>query len=555
MFHNVKGLLFILTQLNTQCFSRIVFKRKDVSSKTQVAEAYVCTICGSKLGTDQQIYSDLQLAIAEDVKPHEGVKDLLDRYFEDERIEATCCNGVNRWRHIRLINLPSDLSICLVRHTSINNITTKNRKPISIDRILNMGKYMSTQTDLLYRLTGVVIHHGTSPRNGHYTFVKTDGGTQIQINDCSFKVYNGANLLTDSYLLQYEQIPDDEDICNPYLTDLQIHSWKAYKLIQEVTGSVDNATIADIAKAVLTYFSNNCPAALYENFGITSLRNYYCSKCDNTGTYCEQHLVHDYQMLNNPVNTSVTSHQQAICNKCGEQSLTEEDYVINRSSTMIVKDCLDMLKPDQLESLMSSFNPRAIISNSGTVIFKYNLDHVQILLIERYGTICKISVSQVYEAICSTNQCLLFLEENTKQSGNKPETRKYALVKEQEICRNDCNPLSILLSEDEKSIIKKFKAPVCFGSLHLSTEDVNRFLLDDFSDLNIDAFFETLKSKSENHMFLPAVWYDATFSSTFVRKPDTSKSWLNKDLIFVPANVDSNHWVLIVIKPKEKNIY
>lgn len=81
---------------------------------------------------------------------------------------------------------------------------------------------MSTQTDLLYRLTGVVIHHGTSPRNGHYTFVKTDGGTQIQINDCSFKVYDGAHLRTDSYLLQYEQIPDDQDICNPYLPDVII---------------------------------------------------------------------------------------------------------------------------------------------------------------------------------------------------------------------------------------------------------------------------------------------------------------------------------------------
>ncbi|CAC5378791.1 unnamed protein product [Mytilus coruscus] len=552
-----------------------------------IAEAYICTNCGSKVGTDQQIYSDLQLVIAEDVKQHEGVKDLLDRYFEDERIEATCCNGVKRWRHIRLINVPSDLSICLVCHTSMNNITRKNRKPISIYRILNMGKYMSTQMDLLYRLTGVVIHHGTSPRNGHYTYVKTDG------------VYDDSNLLKDSYLLQYEQIPDDEAICHHYLPDviisiiecegwkklentiqfsvglsvrkdmlfqlmqqititeeIQIHSWKAYKLLQEVIGSVVDTSIADITKTVLTYFSNNCPAALYENFGITSIRSYHCCNCDNKGTDCEQHLLHDCQMFNNPVNSSVTSRKLSTCNMCGEQSLTEGEYVINRARTMIVKDCLDILKLEQLESLMSIYNPRAIVSNSGTVIFKYASEAVHILLVERHGTVYQINVGQVYEAIRNTNECVMFLEKkNTKQSGYEAEASKFALVKEQYICKNDNDPLSLFLCEEEKNLIKNFKAPVCVGSLHLSKEEVNRFLLDDFSNLNIDAYLETLKSKSENNMFLPAVWYNATFSSTFVRNPDTSKAWLNNDLIFVPANVDSNNWVLIVIKPKERYIY
>ncbi|CAC5366656.1 unnamed protein product [Mytilus coruscus] len=141
-------------------------------------------------------------------------------------------------------------------------------------------------------------------------------------------------------------------------------------------------------------------------------------------------------------------------------------------------------------------------------------------------------------------------EKNTKQSGNEPEASKFALVKEQDICRHDNNPLLLFLSEVAKNLIKNFKRPVCVGSLHLSKEEVNRFLLDNFSDLNIDAYFETLKSKSENNIFLPAVWYNATFSSTFGRKPDTSKAWLNTYLFFVPANFDSNHWVLIVIKPK-----
>jgi hypothetical protein len=37
------------------------------------------------------------------------------------------------------------------------------------------GQYMLTPTDAVHRLTGVVIHHGTSPSlSGHSTFIKED---------------------------------------------------------------------------------------------------------------------------------------------------------------------------------------------------------------------------------------------------------------------------------------------------------------------------------------------------------------------------------------------
>ena len=34
----------------------------------------VCTNCGNKIGIDEQIYTDIQLAIAEDVLPYEGIR-------------------------------------------------------------------------------------------------------------------------------------------------------------------------------------------------------------------------------------------------------------------------------------------------------------------------------------------------------------------------------------------------------------------------------------------------------------------------------------------------
>jgi hypothetical protein len=71
---------------------------------------------------------------------------------------------------------------------------------MSIDRIINVGKYMPTPTDAVYRLTGIVVHHGTSPLSGHYTFIKEDFGIPIQIDDDTFRISNGKHMLTDSYL-------------------------------------------------------------------------------------------------------------------------------------------------------------------------------------------------------------------------------------------------------------------------------------------------------------------------------------------------------------------
>ena len=50
---------------------------------------------------------------------------------------------------------------------------------------------MQTPTDAVYRLTGVVMHHGTSPLSGHYTFINEDSGIPLQIDDDTFRIFDG----------------------------------------------------------------------------------------------------------------------------------------------------------------------------------------------------------------------------------------------------------------------------------------------------------------------------------------------------------------------------
>jgi hypothetical protein len=56
------------------------------------------------------------------------------------------------------------------------------------------GRLNEAPTDAVHRLTGVVMHHGTSPSlSGHYTFIKEDSGIPIQIDDDIFRIFYGTH--------------------------------------------------------------------------------------------------------------------------------------------------------------------------------------------------------------------------------------------------------------------------------------------------------------------------------------------------------------------------
>ena len=119
------------------------------------------------------------------------------------------------------------------------------------------------------------------------------------------------------------------------------------------------------------------------------------------------------------------------------------------------------------------------------------------------------------------------------------------------VARLESEPLSILLTKEEETLTITCKAPICVGPLQLQRKDVNRFLHEEFYDSNIDAFFETMKSQESTGIAIPTTWYHAVLSSANVMKPDTSRSWYNTDCIFIPANINNNHWILFVILSKQ----
>ena len=394
-------------------------------------------------------------------------KELLDKYFEDEELDVYCCPEVKRWRNVRISKLPSDLSICLLRYSIRNNRSIKTRKQISLNSIINMGKYTVDKSDVLYQLTGVAVHHGVSPRYGHYSYIHYKGGIPIEINDQTIKVYNGSCHLTDSYILHYELIPSDDEICHrsiPYiliglseskgwsmLTDyLQSssvlslrkklileylqkanvtednvsHSWYAYALVQEGINSVyylpeDDVSLENLTRALLSYLGSNQMYALESNFGVTSVMKSECGKCGKVTVNKQHNMIVDISNLK-PIKSIITSDHQDICSLCREESVTEEEYILKFGNSVVIKGNPSMLHPDTYCKIITMFTPKAILSTSDTFLIRHIGNDVEIFQLHSSGEVTDTNMEEVAKVTnSSSHEVLLFADCNDVTSYDK----------------------------------------------------------------------------------------------------------------------------------------
>lgn len=458
-----------------------------------------------------------------------------------------------------------------------------------------MGKYMQQPKDVIYRLKGVVVHHGVSPRNGHYTFIKADGGVQVEIDDTSHRIFDGHNLLTDSYLLHYERIPDDKNICHRFLPDVIIsimasngwkkvvdhleyspglsvrkhellqllqeieindetvnHSWEAYNLLQEGIGRLDFykedlSSIEDITTAVLRYFCENCPSVLERSFGVTSIKQENCSHCLTNQTTIQHKLLIDFNTLTLVENPSCTD--GLMCMLCGKLSYTEKEIVINVGETVLAGSCSDFCLPD-FQNTITQFKPIATLSSSGTILYRHKDDEIDVLIVESAAHVHQTEGDKFESMQTSYENVLLFLDNSFMNESCVPNFEIILPTSNEETNRAQ---LSLSLTEKEQHLTNIFQAPVTVGNIPLDLDDVNRFLNNTFSDKNIDSFLNTLIS--EDSLMIPAAWFAAKLDCGFFTKPDTVTSWYCFKNIFIPANVENKHWLLLVVLPNERELF
>ncbi|CAC5385097.1 unnamed protein product [Mytilus coruscus] len=316
-----------------------------------------------------------------------------------------------------------------------------------------MGKYMRLQSDVFYKLTCVVMHHGAGARKVHYTYVKKDGGKPILFDDAAISTFDSNKILTDGYLFQYELIPDNDNICHhslpsvfhsiketmgwseinncvPFTLGLSVrknellqsieklevsddkihHSWKIYKLLQESIGPATFYTgedyLEEVIKAVLGYFCRNSPNILQRAFGLTTVKYVQCASCNFKSTHNQPDIITGTDELQ-PVHTYLSTASKSICTVCGKKSLKEEKYIANIVSTVIVTSSLDMIYLKSLKQLEDLCTPRAVLSSSGTILFRQNDEDVISLLLEEHGVLMDISSDDISSRLeDTTNTCI-----------------------------------------------------------------------------------------------------------------------------------------------------
>ena len=211
------------------------------------------------------------------------------------------------------------------------------------------------------------------------------------------------------------------------------HSLKTYKLLQEAIGHIGlftgNTCFEDLTKSILNYFSSHCPTIVERSFGLLVIKHCHCTLCDTEETYHEHELVCD---TIKPVNSYVKSSTKSECRRCGKQSAIVEESVISCGKTIIAKNCIDILQQDTFKQTMLLYIPRALISSSSTIIFKYNDENIYGLLLESFEEVTKIRMDQVFETVeMATDNCLLLLD---RKNSNEPCEQIYAIVKPLSFC-------------------------------------------------------------------------------------------------------------------------
>jgi ubiquitin C-terminal hydrolase len=114
----------------------------------------------------------------------------LDAYLRAEPMTgvlcAVCCQPFDGTRCESLVELPPTLIFHLGRNSAdpVNGRMEKITTPVEIPEVLDLRE---GDTNKKYGLRGVVHHHGTTAKSGHYTISALEGNQWFHVSDSQVK--------------------------------------------------------------------------------------------------------------------------------------------------------------------------------------------------------------------------------------------------------------------------------------------------------------------------------------------------------------------------------
>ncbi|XP_052861656.1 ubiquitin carboxyl-terminal hydrolase 36 [Anopheles cruzii] len=192
---------------------------KETTPLNQILGGYLrsevkCLSC-QHVSTTFQHFEDLLL----DIRKASSIDEALELYFDRERLEdmgykcEACKRRVAATKQFSLERAPFVLCIQLKRFAMMGG---KINKHVDLRSRLDLTPYSNQRTangaphggggKLIYRLTSMVTHLGSTQHCGHYTAIgQTDGGAYHVFDDSSVRPVGIQNVMsTNAYILFFE---------------------------------------------------------------------------------------------------------------------------------------------------------------------------------------------------------------------------------------------------------------------------------------------------------------------------------------------------------------
>ncbi|KAI5672649.1 hypothetical protein M9H77_13013 [Catharanthus roseus] len=142
-----------------------------------VSHVTICSRCGNKSEASSKIEDFYGLEL--NIKGLKSLDESLDDYLSMEELQGdnqyfcdSCATRVNATRSIKLRSLPAVLNFQLKRCVFLPNTTMKKKitSSFSFPGELDMSQRLSdsSQSELIYDLSAVLIHKGSAVNSGHY---------------------------------------------------------------------------------------------------------------------------------------------------------------------------------------------------------------------------------------------------------------------------------------------------------------------------------------------------------------------------------------------------
>ena len=518
----------------------------------------------------------------------------MEQHFADEEIEdALCedCGSLCKFRKCYPVYLPRTIVISFKRYkfNSFGRLEKDNTNIIT-DVPLKITTHDDDKSHT-YEMTSAVLHHGNTPKSGHYTTLLKVGHSFISIDDDMVTVAQRHTLNSEGYMFIYRssdtQLEDEIQVASICLGNtktmdaLSLHIENSaivsprkkmlvkriqkmkltdeYKPFDPELGflvkgvlvkGIANPMPGQIVQQILSYLLQQFPVKFRSMYGIGAIRSHNCMKRKEISTVQFHESVASVEMIHG----QHTNNDEFKCEICNMDAFQQE-VTASVGSTLI----LTIKREDEWSFKELEINLAPLLNNV------YSFEKLSYSLVSCY---CPVDLSalvaidsmfmhvtdsdlleengmEYVEDFCKGRVVVAFYELDSELSDLKI-TPVQGSSFANTFQLNEAETFRLELDGCETINALIFPGAINYLGYMLDEQEFSQYIKGWITDVHIDLYANVVLSKANNEdvTIFPAAFYGNNLCD------DRTTDWNQrsfKDVLLFPANIDNQHWILLVV--------